>query len=63
MTVRIAESAREQNRATTEINQMVGNIGETAKAVASSSHQVHEAAGQVARISDQLTGEVTRFQT
>jgi len=62
MTVRIAESAREQNRATEEINHMVGDIGEMAKAAAVSTHQVHEAAEQVAKISDQLTGEVTRFK-
>ncbi|MDD5364003.1 MAG: methyl-accepting chemotaxis protein [Gallionellaceae bacterium] len=63
MTVRVAQSANEQNRATAEINEMVGNIGRIALEAADSTRQVHQAAEQVAEISGQLTSQVTKFRT
>ncbi|NTV94199.1 MAG: methyl-accepting chemotaxis protein [Thiobacillus sp.] len=63
MTARVAASAKEQSRATSEIDGMVGNIGQIARAAADSTRQVHQAAEQVAEISERLTGQVTKFRT
>jgi methyl-accepting chemotaxis protein len=62
MTVRVAASTREQNLATEETNEMVGNIGKIALASTTSTRQMHQAAEQVAKISERLTGEVIRFR-
>jgi methyl-accepting chemotaxis protein len=62
MTNRVASSAAEQSQATQRINEMIGNIGDIAKQAADTTHEVHTAAEQVAQISQQLTGQVTRFK-
>jgi methyl-accepting chemotaxis protein len=62
MTVRVAENARTQSRDADDINHKVADIGQVAQESASSTRQVHDAAGQLARISEELTSQVAQFR-
>jgi methyl-accepting chemotaxis protein len=62
MTVRVSESAQTQKHDADDINRRVADIGQVALESASSTRQVHDAAGQLARISEELRNQVAQFR-